>query len=119
MHDMAEKLGEQGKLEETMAMFEEALRMTKKVHGAEHAHVADTLTRMAIVLQLQGKLEEAVAMLEEALRVQKKVYGAVTQYSMALVLKRQEGVSRGWWSIGRDGSMPPATRSVRSAPRAR
>jgi len=92
-YNMASALLRQGNLEEAVAMFEEAmgvmfevaLGVTKNVHGAEHAHVADTLNRMAIV---KGKLEEAMPVFDEAHAAQ-RAYVADTLNRMAIVLEKQ------------------------------
>ena len=78
-----------------MAKYEEALGISVKAYGPNHAGVADTLYNMAHLLETQGKLEDALAKFKEALRIYTEVYGpghahvTDTQSRVAAVLRAQ------------------------------
>ena len=85
---MAIVLKEQGKLDEAMARYEEALRIKKKSLGPEHASVGDTLYNMALVLKKQGntfqfaygfgfdrRMAAAASTFDECARIYASAYG--------------------------------------------
>ena len=73
--ELANLLGNQGKLAEAETMHREALAMRKKLLGDEHPAVARSLNDLAFVLPAEGKLVEAEAMYREALAMRKKLFG--------------------------------------------
>ena len=78
---IASVLETQGKLEEAMAMNEEALRITKKNLGPEHASVGDTLYNMADLYEEQGNAANAASTYEEAARIFTSALGPEHQYT--------------------------------------
>jgi len=113
-NDLGLVLGEQGRLDEAISEYREALRIAPGYALAHYnlgfaltlqnkldeaiTHYSEALrlkpafvkarTNLGIVLALQGKLDEAVAQFLEALRIQ-PVYGEA-RYNLAGVLVRQE-----------------------------
>ena len=65
----------QGKLDEAMAHYEQALEITESVLGGEHAAAARTRRGMGIVRQRQGRLDEAMAFFERALAIEEVALG--------------------------------------------
>ena len=71
----------QGKLDEAMAMYEEALRITKKNLGPEHAAVGLPLFNVANVLETQGNAAKAASTYEEAARIFTSALGPEHRYT--------------------------------------
>jgi tetratricopeptide (TPR) repeat protein len=65
----------QGKLDEAMAHYEQALEIQESVLGGEHAAAARTRRGMGIVRQRQGRLDEAMAFFERALAIEEVALG--------------------------------------------
>ena len=69
LHEKGGDLDDENKLDEAMAVYEEALRIRRSALGPEAKEVGDTLNNMGVVLEKQGKLDEAMARYEEALGI--------------------------------------------------
>jgi tetratricopeptide (TPR) repeat protein len=65
----------QGKLDEAMAHYEQALEIQESVLGGEHAAAARTRRGMGIVRQRQGRLDEAMTFFERALAIEEVALG--------------------------------------------
>merc|ERR1711935_456172 len=96
LHNMGCVLGSQGKYEDAMKMFQEALSIQKEVFGNRHANVADILHNMGCVLGNQGKYEAAMERYQNALSIRREVFGnphedvAQTLHNMGCILDKQE-----------------------------
>ena len=64
-----------GRHDEAVAMYHEALAVYEKAYGPAHLLVAVTKSNIAIELGTQGRYEEAIAMYREALPVQERWHG--------------------------------------------
>jgi tetratricopeptide (TPR) repeat protein len=65
----------QGRYEEAIELFKQALEIDEKTIGKEHPHYATRLNNLANVYQLQGKYEEAIELFKQALEIDKKTIG--------------------------------------------
>ena len=98
-------LKQQGKLDEALKIFYEALAISKRALGDDHPTVAIRLNNIASVLQAQGKLDEALEKNKEALEITKRALGedhpnvATLLNNIAWVLKVQGkvGEARTYW----------------------
>jgi serine/threonine protein kinase/tetratricopeptide (TPR) repeat protein len=63
-------LGDYG---QAVAMLEEALAITKRLHGNEHKGVVSVLNQLAMMLGNQGRLDEAETMFGEAMAIQRRL----------------------------------------------
>jgi hypothetical protein len=75
MSNLANTLGDQGKLEEAAAMLQEVLEKIRRILGEEHPHTISAMSNLAIRLGHQGKLEEAAAMKMEVLEKRRRILG--------------------------------------------
>jgi len=66
MNNLANTLGDQGKLEEAAAMKKEVLEKRRRILGEEHPSTITAMNNLAATLSGQGKLEESIAMFSEA-----------------------------------------------------
>jgi serine/threonine-protein kinase len=65
-------LGEYG---EAAPLFERALELRRRIHGADHQNVAESLVALADVYRVLNRLEEAEALLREALAMERDLVG--------------------------------------------
>jgi tetratricopeptide (TPR) repeat protein len=61
MNNLADILGDQGKLDEAAAMKQEVLAKRRRILGEEYPSTISAMNNLAITLSGQGKLDEAVA----------------------------------------------------------
>ncbi len=76
---------EQGRYEESVALFEQCLEGRRRVLGEEHPDTLWALNNIAVVRFAQGRHEEADPLLRETLELRKRVLGedhALTYWSM-------------------------------------
>ena len=66
---MAAVLEQQGRLDEAMRTYQEALRIKKKTLGDEHSSVGDTLYNMALLREGQGRVDEALVLFRQSHRI--------------------------------------------------
>ncbi len=71
-----ERLRAEGRLQDALATFRDALELRRRVDGPRSAAVADLLVRVAVTKTRQGAFAEAQASLEEALPLVKQAFGA-------------------------------------------
>jgi tetratricopeptide (TPR) repeat protein len=81
-HDLALALNEYGvalfnagRLERSLAAYEEALALKSRVFGEIHTQVSASLMNMAIVLQNLGRADEALAAFHRSLEIDRAIYG--------------------------------------------
>jgi tetratricopeptide (TPR) repeat protein len=70
----------QGRYDEAIEKYEEALRIGKKTIGSEHSDYAARLNNLANVYQSLGRYDEAIEKYEEALRIGEKTTGRAHPY---------------------------------------
>jgi tetratricopeptide (TPR) repeat protein len=75
LNDLANVYQNQGRYDEAIAKYEEALRIDEKTIGCEHPDHAAGLNNLAMVYSKQGRYDEAIAKYEEALRIGEKTIG--------------------------------------------
>ena len=84
----------QGNLPEARSLAEQAIGIRERTLGPDHQDTADSVSNLAVVLQMQGNLKGAVAQFERALRIFEKRLGLqapITNrcaYSLARTLLR-------------------------------
>jgi tetratricopeptide (TPR) repeat protein len=76
MNNLADILGDQGKLDETAAMKQEVLAKRRRILGEEHPSTISAMNNLAITLSDQGKLDEAAIMFEETVARMSRILGA-------------------------------------------
>jgi tetratricopeptide (TPR) repeat protein len=64
MNNLALVLGRQGKYAEAETMHRQELAVCKKVLGAEHPDMLESMNNLALVLDSQGKYAEAINLYE-------------------------------------------------------
>jgi tetratricopeptide (TPR) repeat protein len=65
-----------GKLDEAIAIYEEAIPLTREVYGERHPHVAVRLENLGDVYRMQGKFAQTDALLDEVLAIREEAWGA-------------------------------------------
>ena len=68
-----------GKLDESLALYQQVLAWRRARYGERHARVANVLDAMGAVEDLLGKDADALAHLEQALAIREEVVGAATE----------------------------------------
>ncbi len=74
--EQAEQLRGQGKYQDAVAPAAKAMALTREIRGAEHAEVANALTRLADLQLLAGDVAAAVRSSQAALELRTKLDGA-------------------------------------------
>lgn len=88
----------QAQLERALGDLQLALKLTEKVHGAEHLRVATVLRHIATVHHEQGRYEEALALDRRVLAISEKALGpshpqvAVALHDIGIMLRKQRRV---------------------------
>ena len=83
-----------GKLDEAIALYEEAIALTREVYGERHPHVAVRLENLGNVYMRQGEFDKTNALLDEVLAIRESAYGkdsapaARTRFNMGVVASR-------------------------------
>ena len=72
LNDLANVYNSQGKYEEAIELFKEALLIDEKTIGKEHPDYATRLNNLANVYGSQGKYQEALDLYEQALKIDEK-----------------------------------------------
>ena len=78
-------------LDEAIALYEEAIELTREVYGERHPHVAVRLENLGNVYLIRGELDKTNALLDEVLAIRESVYGkdsalaARTRFNMGVV----------------------------------
>jgi tetratricopeptide (TPR) repeat protein len=75
LSQQAEVLREKRRFQEALALYEEVLRISTAVHGAEHSECAIDLCNIAVVLQDLQRWQESKNHLDQALKIRKRVLG--------------------------------------------
>jgi tetratricopeptide (TPR) repeat protein len=65
----------QGKYDEAIKLYQEALEIAKKTIGTEHSEYATRLHNLAYVYYIQGKYQETIKLYQEVLEIDKKTIG--------------------------------------------
>jgi tetratricopeptide (TPR) repeat protein len=65
----------QGEYEKAEPLYNESLKIRKKVHENEHPDVASSLNNLALLYENQGRYEEAEPLYKESLKMRKKFLG--------------------------------------------
>jgi len=71
----AEKLKEQGKLDEAEPLYRSALEVRERVFGVEHKKTLLYVSVLGLLLEEQGKMEEAEPLYRRVLEVGERVFG--------------------------------------------
>ena len=89
-----------GQLDEAIALYEEAIPLTREVYGERHPHVAVRLENLGNVYRLQGKFDQTNALLDEVLAIREEAYGkdsplvARTRFNMGVVALQEDDFAR-------------------------
>ncbi|MEL6152453.1 MAG: tetratricopeptide repeat protein, partial [Bacteroidota bacterium] len=75
LYNLAYVYKEKGAYPKARALYEQALKIDKKVYGEEHPNVATTLHELGSLHSSEGAYPKARALYEQALKIYKKVYG--------------------------------------------
>jgi tetratricopeptide (TPR) repeat protein len=95
LNDLAVIYNDQGRYDEAIEQYEEALRTYEKTLGKEHSYYAINLNNLANIYYAQGRYDEAIEKYEESLRIVEKAIGkehpdyATGLNNLALVYKTQ------------------------------
>jgi tetratricopeptide (TPR) repeat protein len=88
---------ELGDYEKAERLVREALQMRRKIFGEDpHPDVADSLSNLALVIELKGEYDEAERQYREALAQMRELYGenhpyvAITLNNLALMIQDQQ-----------------------------
>ncbi|MBI5404162.1 MAG: tetratricopeptide repeat protein [Ignavibacteriae bacterium] len=65
----------QGKIDESLLLLEESLKIRRDLFGEEHHDVSKVINNMAVHYAKQGKYEEAGPLFKKALEISKKILG--------------------------------------------
>jgi|GEM_PF-1382142 len=76
IHNMAEIYAGKGKKEESLKLYEEALKIRRETLTSTHPHVAETLNSFANLLVSMKRADEALPLFDEAIQIRKAEYGA-------------------------------------------
>ncbi len=115
LNDYASLLLADGRAAESVAMNREALRIRRRLLGADHPHVAQSLSQIGWALQTDGRYAEAEPLYREALAVRRGHFGdthASVANSLLLLgeVRTQQGDA--------DGGLGLVGRGVRTMERA-
>jgi tetratricopeptide (TPR) repeat protein len=95
LNDLATVYQDQGRYDEAIEKYEEALRIAEKTIGREHRDYASRLNNLGEVYRMQGRYDEAIEKYEEALRIDEKTIGrehpgyAIRLNNLAVVYRLQ------------------------------
>jgi len=90
----------QGKFDEALAHYQQALEIRTRVLGHEHADVAASYNNIGVVYKGQGKLDEALAQHQKSLEIAIRVLGhehknvADSKYNVALLHKKRNEMKK-------------------------
>lgn len=93
-------------LDEAIALYEEAIELTREVYGERRPHVAVRLENLGNVHLIRGELDQTNALLGEVLAIRESVYGtdsvlaARTRFNMGVVASRTGDFARASQLIG-------------------
>ena len=74
LNNLAYMLNSLGQADKALPLYEEALKMRKRLFGGDHPDVASGLNNLAAVLSSLGKLREAVPLYEESLEMYRRLF---------------------------------------------
>ncbi len=80
LNNLASVYRSQGKYDEAIKLFLEAIEIDKKTIGIEHPEYAEYLNNLAGVYQSQGKYDEAIKLYLEAIEIARKTIGIEHPY---------------------------------------
>jgi tetratricopeptide (TPR) repeat protein len=95
LNELAQVYYSQGKYDEAIKLYLEAIEIDKKTIGIEHPNYAICLNNLAMVYNSQGKYDEAIKLYLEAIEIGKKTIGiehpayAIRLSNLALVYYSQ------------------------------
>ena len=75
LNDLALVYKSQGKYDEAIELYEEALLIAEKTIGKEHPDYAVSLNNLALVYKSQGRYDEAIELFKQALLIDEKTVG--------------------------------------------
>lgn len=106
-NNIATCLLEWGKTEESLPRFDAAIEVRRKVHGDQHAYVANSLTGKGRALLAQGRAHDALPLLEEAHAIRNETEApprkrAQTEFALARALVSTEGDPERARALARD-----------------
>jgi tetratricopeptide (TPR) repeat protein len=100
---MGSLLRKQGKYDEAMPYYVEALETRRRVLGDEHPNTLNSIGNMGNLLYMQGKYEEAMPYYVEALETSRRVLGdehSSTLWSINALIKLYDA----WHEVEPDAS---------------
>ncbi len=95
-----------GQLDQAIALYEEAIALTRQVYGERHPYVAIQLENLGDVYRLKREFDQANALLDEVLAIRETAYGedsslvASTRFNMGVVALQESDYARASRLIG-------------------
>jgi serine/threonine protein kinase/tetratricopeptide (TPR) repeat protein len=93
-------------LDEAIALYREAIALTRQVYGERHPYVAIRLENLGDVYRMKRELDQTNALLEEVLAIREEVYGedstlvARTRFNIGVVALQEGDFARASRLIG-------------------
>jgi non-specific serine/threonine protein kinase/serine/threonine-protein kinase len=93
-------------LDDAIALYEEAIALTREVYGERHPYVAIRLENLGDVYRLKREFDQTNALLDEVLAIREEAYGkdstmvARTRFNMGVVALQQSDYARASRLIG-------------------